>query len=246
MRHIAIAVALISAALLISPASEVSANALPYYRLPWTGDESRLVVQGNNQGTHTGAQTYAWDFDATVNNWLVRAARGGIVVAYVDSHNTGGCGQQFNIYTNYVKIDTVDGYQSLYAHLQFASVRNKISVSQPVVSYTPIGNTDSTGHVCGANPDHLHYAVQNPCSGAFCTSVSSSFLDPDVLRQNADGIPRTNQSVISGNHAKGTDTPGVWRGGTWWLSNTFGDPATIAFQFGDPTHKPLVGDWNGQ
>lgn len=205
MKFIAAAAALAAVALLISPVPQTTANASPYFWLPWASGDSRDVTQGNNQGTHTGVTKYAWDFDASGNNWLVRAARGGVVEAVQDgfTESQGGCASQYSDYTNYVKIDTEDGYETLYAHLQYGSVSGKVSVGQPVTLYTPIGNSDSTGYVCGGNPDHLHYQVQTPCSGAFCTSVSSSFLDPDVLQQRPDGIPRTNDTVVSGNHYPG-------------------------------------------
>jgi murein DD-endopeptidase MepM/ murein hydrolase activator NlpD len=217
VRRLVTIVVVAGAALLIPPAPQAAANALPYHWLPWTRDESRVVTQGNNQGpSHTGNLKYAWDFAAGVNNWLVRAARGGVVAAYVDGNSTGGCARRFNKYTNYVNIDTGDGYETLYAHLQYGSAGSKVSVGQRVFAYTPIGNTDSTGYVCGTNPDHLHYQVETPCSGIFCTSVSSSFLDPDVLQQRPDGIPRKDDTPVSGNHIPWTDlflynaTSGAW------------------------------------
>jgi hypothetical protein len=119
-------------------------------------------------------------------------------------------------------------------------VSGKVGVSQSVSLYAQVGNTDSTGYVCGTNPDHLHYSVQTPCSGTFCTSVSSSFLDPDVLRQHPDGIPRTNDSVISANHAPGTDIA-VWRpsNGTWYLRN-IGN-----VQYGTNGDIPVPADYSG-
>ncbi|MEO6880704.1 MAG: SpoIID/LytB domain-containing protein [Mycobacteriaceae bacterium] len=45
----------------------------------------------------------------------------------------------------------------------------------------------------------------------------------------------------------GTDTLGVFRGGTWYLSNTNDTAATTAatFAFGQPGDQPVCGDWNG-
>lgn len=42
----------------------------------------------------------------------------------------------------------------------------------------------------------------------------------------------------------GTDTPGVFRGGTWFLSND-GVSAQAVFGFGNPTDQPICGDWEG-
>lgn len=42
----------------------------------------------------------------------------------------------------------------------------------------------------------------------------------------------------------GTDTPGVFRSGTWFLSND-GVDAQMVFGFGNPTDQPICGDWDG-
>lgn len=42
----------------------------------------------------------------------------------------------------------------------------------------------------------------------------------------------------------GTDTPGVFRRGTWFLSND-GVRAGLVFGFGDPSDQPICGDWDG-
>ena len=241
------AILLLTVSLMGWSAQTAGANSLPYYWLPWTYGGSRKVEQGNNEyPSHKGNCTYAWDFSATVNNWLVRAARGGVVSAVKDNSSIGGCSRDYDGYENYVKIDTGDGYETLYAHLQYASVGGKITEGEVITAYEPIGNTDNTGYSCG---DHLHYQVQTPCSGSFCTSVSSSFLDPDVLRQNPDGIPRTPQSVISGNHAKGTDGIGFYKGnGEWHLRNALtgnGGSNYITVFGGHSGDIPVTGDWDG-
>ena len=45
----------------------------------------------------------------------------------------------------------------------------------------------------------------------------------------------------------GTETQGVFRAGTWLLSNTLGSSTSDvpAFGFGNPTDVPIVGDWDG-
>jgi len=42
----------------------------------------------------------------------------------------------------------------------------------------------------------------------------------------------------------GTDSPGVFRRGTWYLSND-GVQAQAVFGFGDPSDQPICGDWDG-
>src|SRR5213080_3441496 len=43
----------------------------------------------------------------------------------------------------------------------------------------------------------------------------------------------------------GLDTPGVFRSGTWYLSNSFGGGADYTFGYGNSSDVPLSGDWNG-
>ena len=43
----------------------------------------------------------------------------------------------------------------------------------------------------------------------------------------------------------GTKTPGVYRDGTWLLTNAYGGTHQIAFGFGNPGDIPVVGNWDG-
>src|SRR5581483_2645490 len=44
----------------------------------------------------------------------------------------------------------------------------------------------------------------------------------------------------------GVETQGVFRSGSWHLSNTLGQGGTdISFGYGNPSDLPIVGDWNG-
>lgn len=45
--------------------------------------------------------------------------------------------------------------------------------------------------------------------------------------------------------ADGIDTPGVWRGAEWFLSNTWGPYEHLRFWYGLGDDVPVVGDWNG-
>lgn len=51
--------------------------------------------------------------------------------------------------------------------------------------------------------------------------------------------------VVGDWNADGISTPGVYRSGRWFFSNTLGGPATSACTFGSPGDVPVVGDWNG-
>jgi hypothetical protein len=214
-RQTAIAVAI--AILLIASASPrpALANALPYYYLPWDSGVSHVVTQGNNQGSHTGYGAYAWDFGG--DGWLVRAARAGTVSLIKDDSNTGYCDPSWASYANFVKVASSDGYEALYLHLAYGSVSGRVSLGQSVAGGTPVGLTDNTGYSCGP---HLHYQVQSQCPSYWCQSVASSFLDPDVLRQDPDGVPLVNQTVVSANSAPPPPSTAVAH--TWVAPNKDG------------------------
>jgi murein DD-endopeptidase MepM/ murein hydrolase activator NlpD len=193
----------------LSVAQQAQANLRPYYFLPWEAamsgvPGSRVVTVGNSQGRHTGDDEFAWDFGG--NDWQVRAARTGTVVAFRDTKDPGNptCNSSLSGQANYVRILHSDGDETLYTHLKKCSVSALgVTVGQTVVRHTIIGRTDSTGYVCGA---HLHYQVQEHCATpptittGFCNSLASSFLDENVVAQNpSDGVPQTDQTVISEN-----------------------------------------------
>jgi murein DD-endopeptidase MepM/ murein hydrolase activator NlpD len=201
-------VAVLAGVLVLMLPINVEANTRPFYLLPWDNGVARVVSQGNGVGSHTGTMVYAWDFSGGA--WTVRATRSGTVVTIKDYETRGGCDQTLAQYANYVKVAYSDGYESSYLHLATGSVSSRVNLNDWVNANTPIGVTDTTGYACGA---HLHYQVQSRCSSMICQSVASSFVDSDVLRQDSNGVPLTNQSVRSGNHA----TAGLYSA---WLNNT--------------------------
>jgi murein DD-endopeptidase MepM/ murein hydrolase activator NlpD len=202
-----VAVLIVIPLLLASPSRTVlaSVNALPYNYLPWDNAVPNEVTQGNNNPyTHNGTMAYAWDFGGS---WEVRAARGGKVTG-IKENSTTHCGTYLcQNDANYVVIDTLDGYETLYLHLAYGSVTSRVYLGQQVDRYMPIGVSDTTGFTDAA---HLHYQVQDWCQNPcwFSQSRPSSFLDQDVLLQDADGVPKStpevtrNQTVRSGNFAQ--------------------------------------------
>ena len=186
-----------------------SANSLPYYHLPWVYGSSHTVSQGNGGSfSHqVGTQgQYAWDFAGDA--FTVASARPGTVKAIQQGYGPGGCDASKENMANYVVVRSTEGdgvtvHDALYLHLAQNSVSSYVSMNAAIPASMPIARADSSGYVCGA---HLHFMVMNPCSGVWwCWSVPSSFVDPDVLRQNADGIPRANQTVQSNNSIERID-----------------------------------------
>lgn len=83
------------------------------YRLPWTGSERHLCIQGNlSWFTHRGRNAHAWDFWMPVGT-PVRSMRAGRVVRVEkDRHGIG-------LHTaNLVEVEHADGTVAVYAHLR--------------------------------------------------------------------------------------------------------------------------------
>jgi len=66
-------------------------------------------------------------------------------------------------------------------------------------------------------------------------------VDVSFVYGNSDDIP-----VVGDWNGDGIDTPGVVRGGMWYLrnSNLPGD-ADVSFVYGNSDDIPVVGVWNG-
>jgi len=59
-------------------------------------------------------------------------------------------------------------------------------------------------------------------------------------------IGTVGQSLACDWDGNGTDTPGIFLDGTWYLWNDFNGGAPFAtFAYGTPLDKPVCGDWNG-
>ena len=60
----------------------------------------------------------------------------------------------------------------------------------------------------------------------------------------AYGSP-TDYPVVGDWNGDGVDTPGVVRGNSWYLSNTYNGTVDVSFTYGIAGDVPVVGDWNG-
>jgi murein DD-endopeptidase MepM/ murein hydrolase activator NlpD len=174
-----------------------SAQSTSQYKLPYPAGVTYQVTQGNGGSfSHTNLYNFhAYDFGMAQGNQVV-AARGGTVKSLYEGSNEGGCTSYYQNnwykFTNYVVIDHGDGTSSLYAHLKFNSV--VVNVGEKVSQGQKIAESGATGHVCNA---HLHFSVQatppgsnyQNSNGYWQQTKPSSFADPDVLKQNPNGVP---------------------------------------------------------
>jgi hypothetical protein len=184
----------------------------PVYYLPAPAGTALEVDQGNDERDfRTDAERYAFDFVAAEGaaRFTVVAARGGTVRQVRMGFPGGSCDVRGDRNrpdcwreVNLVLIDHGDGTAGLYLHLRpdSATVRQGevVSTGQPLAQAGSSGWTPRTG---------LQFQVQRMPAwhevgrgGWFVTaSLPVAFADADVLAQRPDGVPRTGDSVLSGN-----------------------------------------------
>jgi hypothetical protein len=164
------------------------------FRLPYPAGKSYQVTAGNDASNHSDTyNNYGFDFGMGVGSQVAAMASGTVIKAKENS-NTGGCSLSNDIYANHIVIDHGDGTSTLYLHLNYQGVY--VNVGDNVQRGQIIGESGQTGYACGA---HLHVSRQTNCGSRSCQSLPMTFGDSDVLRQNANGVPTTGNSYISGN-----------------------------------------------
>ncbi len=178
-----------------------SGQAAAVYYLPWTAGQRMYVLQGQDQGTHTGPYSkYAYDFapgPMSQESFLIRAARSGKVLEAEGSFAPGpDCDPSRSKMTNYILIDHGDGTGAAYLHLAQNSIIPRVSTQ--VRQGDPLAMSGKTGFVCGA--PHLHFTAVDMATHR---SIDVLFADPDALR-----------------------TGGRLRTGAWYVAS----PAAAAFR----------------
>ncbi|HEY5877613.1 MAG TPA: M23 family metallopeptidase [Nakamurella sp.] len=157
---------------------------------------------------------HSWDFDLP-EGAPVLAARSGTVGLVVSSWSPDHCGglspladpppgytvnQNMGNQANLVRIDHGDGTSALYLHLRDVSpeIEAKAKNGDPVAQGEVLGRSGKTG-LTGCLP-HLHFQVERTVPADwYTTSIPISFGDPNVLAQNADGVPAEGAGYVSGN-----------------------------------------------
>ncbi len=148
------------------------------YKLPYDCGSTRTCSNGNNTGSHTGKDHYAYDFPMPVGT-NVRAMRGGKVlrVRYVSKpgspcYNSGSssCAN----FANTVEVLHSDGSVGLYMHLSKPTVSAGQSVGQGAI----LGKSGNSGWSTGP---HTHVQVQKNCGIWWCQSVPFKFTEDSTI-----------------------------------------------------------------
>jgi hypothetical protein len=148
------------------------------YKMPYDCGSTRTCSNGNNTGTHTGKDQYAYDFPMPPGT-NVRAMRGGKVhqVRYVSKpgsacYNSGSssCAN----YANTVEVLHSDGTVGLYMHLSQPTVSAGQTVGQGAV----LGKSGNSGWSTGA---HTHVQVQKNCGIWWCQSIPFKFTEDSSI-----------------------------------------------------------------
>jgi murein DD-endopeptidase MepM/ murein hydrolase activator NlpD len=134
-----------------SPEASASNSAAPEFSVPFGCGLSFNVSQAHDTGSHKNTDVWAWDFKMPEGVPITAAADGVVRLARGDS-STGGCGEEFAAYSNYVVLQHKDGYETQYLHFQSIVVKS----GQKVKAGELIGYSGKTGWACGS---HLHFKV---------------------------------------------------------------------------------------
>lgn len=159
-------------------------------KLPFPAGTTYEVIQGNHDTyTHTGFNTFAWDF-ALPENAPVCAAAAGRVVCVKQDGTSGGPSSEFFPHGNTIILDHGNGYFTQYLHLAHGS--SKVKEGELVPAGQIIALSGNTGF---SNMPHLHFQVQDAAG----QSLPAKFEDLPP-----PGIPVSGTHVTSGNDGKGT------------------------------------------
>ncbi len=172
-------------------------------KLPFPAGVSYEVIQGNHGTfTHSGFNSYAWDFAMPENAPVVAAASGRVVRVKQDGA-AGGPSHEFFSQGNTIILDHGDGYYTQYLHLAQNSAR--VKEGQLVFGGEVIALSGNTGF---SSMPHLHFQVQD----ATGRSLPAKFEDV------AGGIPKPDTFVTSGNDGRGISPYG---GESWLPTDVF-------------------------
>ncbi|MFC2081921.1 M23 family metallopeptidase [Candidatus Bipolaricaulota bacterium] len=174
----------------VSPGLTVIADEVEYM-LPFPAGEEYEVTRttGHKDGL-TDESEFAVDFYMPIGRVVVAAADGEVVDVKFDS-NEGDDDWELRNKANYVLIEHLDGYRTLYLHLQHNEVF--VEKGDQVRRGEPIALSGNTGYSKGP---HLHIQLQVVGSGTWWEqSVPISFADVP----GNGGVPELHKSYMSGN-----------------------------------------------
>ena len=171
--------------------SRLSPASIPLkIKLPFPAGKSYPIIQGNHGTfTHTGLNTYAWDF-AMPEGSEISAAAAGRVVRVKQDGKLGGPDKAYFHEGNMILIDHGDGYFSHYLHLAHNGVL--VKEGDLVRGGQVIASSGNTGF---STTPHLHFHVQN----ATGQSLPVRFQDlPDNAHDLSEPLIATSQNDGTG------------------------------------------------
>ncbi|MFO7532174.1 MAG: M23 family metallopeptidase [Candidatus Limnocylindrales bacterium] len=212
LASVALALVMASVGLAVSAPIAAADADEPVYYLPAPMETELLLAQGNGDAAgRSDGQEHAFHFVAAEGpqRFPVLAARGGTVIGTRVGVRGGRCDEPLDgprpscwREVNYVLIDHGDGTSALYQHLKRGAslVRSGdvVSVGQRIGTAGSSGWTAQTGLGFQLQRTPAWHEVGR--GGWFLTgSLPVAFADPDVVEQRPDGVPLTDDTVISAN-----------------------------------------------
>jgi murein DD-endopeptidase MepM/ murein hydrolase activator NlpD len=146
-----------------SATAEKAFNTPPNYSYPWSEGRSYPITKGPGTGDHVGR---AFDFGMRRGD-EVRASEKGLVLWVEDTFGPGGCNISLLGRVNVVVIQTEEGVNQNYLHLQQNSVQeSNVRVGDIVEQGQLIGKAGNSGYSCsksGGDGAHLHIEWTKNC-----------------------------------------------------------------------------------
>jgi murein DD-endopeptidase MepM/ murein hydrolase activator NlpD len=157
-------------------------------KLPFQAGSTFQVIQGNHGSfTHSGFNTYAWDFGLPEDTPVCAAAAGRVVRVKQDG-KSGGASNEYFSQGNTVILDHGNGYFTQYLHLAQGSAR--VAEGDLVAGGQVIALSGNTGF---SSMPHLHFQVQDATGRSL----------PAVFQDTGKAVPAEESMVTSANDGTG-------------------------------------------
>jgi hypothetical protein len=235
-------------ALLATVTSLTLLTASPAHAAPGA-DEQDFLNQTNASRAQNGLPALQWD-DGLAN--IARSWSAQMSSSQTLSHNGNLVGQIEQWVTNqWTRIGENVGYGGSVSQLHTAFMNSPGHRANIMGDYNRVGIgvvRDGTGTIWVTldfmNGPQLQVQAPPPPPATPVWFLRNSLTTGVADSQFSLGAAGDRVLACDWN-GDGTDTPGIFRDGTWYITDTLGSANVRSFAFGSPGDTPVCGDWTG-